>query len=281
MISIIICSRQKSIDPEFSKNIRDTIGCDHELVIIDNSANTHSIFEAYNLGIEKSAGELLCFLHDDILLHTSDWGAIITATFENNPAIGLLGVAGAKMKTNMPSGWWDCPEELRAVNIIQRYPDGQSLRLNYGFNENKLLEVVVIDGVFMAMKKKDNLTFNSEFKGFHCYDLDISLACKKLGRKVYVTNEVLIEHLSSGSLNESWLKATIKFHKVYRKWLPAISSCPVDRRLVSQVEFNNGKRFFESLLRANMRKEAFDIWWRLTMMRPFSNFHRIRYLLRR
>jgi hypothetical protein len=30
-----------------------TIGCEYELIIIDNSENKYSIYEAYNLGIER------------------------------------------------------------------------------------------------------------------------------------------------------------------------------------------------------------------------------------
>ena len=70
MISIIICSRTQAISKDLSENVQNTVGCDHELVIIDNSENQYSIFEAYNLGIKQSKGEYLCFAHDDILFHT-------------------------------------------------------------------------------------------------------------------------------------------------------------------------------------------------------------------
>ena len=67
MISIIICSRDKSISEELSTNISETINHDYELIVIDNSKNKYSIFEAYNSGIKKSKGLYWCFIHDDIL----------------------------------------------------------------------------------------------------------------------------------------------------------------------------------------------------------------------
>ena len=67
MISIIICSRTPDISQELKQNIGTTIGCDYELVVVDNSSNDHSIFSAYNEGAEKAKSELLCFMHEDVL----------------------------------------------------------------------------------------------------------------------------------------------------------------------------------------------------------------------
>ena len=70
MISIIICSMNPDISAELRQNIADTIGCEYELVVIDNSRNQLSIFQAYNRGVQRSKGDILCFMHDDLLMHT-------------------------------------------------------------------------------------------------------------------------------------------------------------------------------------------------------------------
>jgi hypothetical protein len=57
MISIIICSRTQTISSDYLK-ISKILLDDYELVVIDNSENTYSIFEAYNLGIEQSKGSI-------------------------------------------------------------------------------------------------------------------------------------------------------------------------------------------------------------------------------
>lgn len=75
MISLIICSRTPTISEELSTNIAETIGCEYELVVIDNSKNEFSIFSAYNEGVKRSNGDVLCFMHDDILFRTLNWGA--------------------------------------------------------------------------------------------------------------------------------------------------------------------------------------------------------------
>ena len=84
MISIIICSRTASISDELTQNIDQTIGLPYELVIIDNSENLYSIFSAYNEGVKRSKYEVLCFMHDDIIFKTNDWGINVMNRFKSS-----------------------------------------------------------------------------------------------------------------------------------------------------------------------------------------------------
>ena len=78
MISIVVCSRYPKIDVSLEKNIRDTIGdVQYEIVWIDNSHNQYSIFEAYNEGVSRSKGDYLCFMHEDIVYWSHDWGDLV------------------------------------------------------------------------------------------------------------------------------------------------------------------------------------------------------------
>ena len=94
MISIIICSRNSNISSELRQNIAETIGCEHELVIIDNSTNNHSIFNAYNEGVKRSKGEILCFCHDDIIFHSTSWGSSIEELFKDDHIADVVAVDG-------------------------------------------------------------------------------------------------------------------------------------------------------------------------------------------
>lgn len=273
MISIIVCSRNASRADELRQNIMRTAGIKYELIIIDNSGNRYDIFEAYNIGIAQSTGELLCFLHDDIIIHSANWGITITRIFNQIPNIGLLGIAGSKIKTQMPSAWWHCPKELEAVNILQHMPNGEVQKWERGFKKANLEEVAVIDGVFMVMRKSSGFSFNPQLKGFHCYDLDISIACKRGGWSVWVTNEVLIEHLSLGTINQPWYKSTLKLHRIYRKTLPLWSSDFSDKSVLKKAEFNNGKKIALELVDFGYFTSAFAIWLKLIYSMPFSSFH--------
>ena len=272
-ISIIICSRKQNINNDLSYNIKNTIGCNYELIIIDNSTNQYSIFEAYNLGIKKSKGELIVFLHDDIIIHTQDWGLVLKNIFKNDAKIGLVGVAGAKVKTKMPSAWWDCAEEQKVINIIQHFPNKEKKKLNLGFDNNCNVEVAVVDGVFMAIRKDNRIKFNVNFKGFHKYDLNLSFETFKYGYKIIVTNNILIEHLSRGTINKSWYLSTIEIHEIYKKYLPILIDFNKTNKNLNSLEFSNGARFVIQLLNFDFVNKAFVIWIKLIFIKPFSKFH--------
>lgn len=270
MISIIICSRTQTISADLSENIENKIGCDYELIVIDNSENLYSIFEAYNLGIEKSNGKYLCLMHDDIFIHTDGWGNAINRIFSEDQEIGLIGVAGTKIKTKAPSAWWDCLENQRIINIIQHFKNGKKEWQNIGFKNKIIQKVVTIDGVFMVMRKDKNILFDNKMKGFHNYDLNISFEYIKKGYKIVVTNEVLLEHFSSGALNEAWVRSTYTIHKQYKKLLPLGK---YEKPISKKIEVINTKRFIEESFKYSLYRIAISVWMRLFYLNPISQYH--------
>jgi len=273
MISIIICSRKSNISRELTTNIDKTIGCDYELIVIDNSQNTYSIFEAYNIGIEKSKGEYLCFIHDDIRFHTTNWGKIVESIFQSEEDIGLIGIAGTKVKSKMPSAWWDCPKKYRVINIKQHLKSGQIEDWYEGWKNDNIEEVVAIDGVFMAMKNDGKIIFDEKLKGFHCYDLYLSLKHHILGKKVIVTNKILIEHFSVGNLDKSWVESSNLFHKKYKKYLPIISNKACKLENLKNKEVNLCANFISKLIECKLYKDAIYWWFEVFKLKPVAKFH--------
>lgn len=266
MLSIIICSRTQNISKDLSDNIASTIGCEYELISIDNSENKYSIFEAYNLGIDKSSGDYLCFIHDDILFHTQDWGKVVQRILDQDQQIGLIGVAGAKSKTKMPSLWWSCPKEDKIISIIQHIPNREIQRWHSGFEKESLVEVVAIDGVFMAMRKDYRIRFHSEMTGFHNYDLNLSFESKKLGHKIMVTNEILIEHFSLGTIKGEWVESAYQLYVLYKNILPL----NLENK---KQEISNGEWFINECLKFKKYKIALKVWVELFYLNPFLMFH--------
>lgn len=272
MVSIIICSRTKNINTRLSENIKDTIGCDHELIVIDNSQNKYSIFEAYNLGMKKSKGELYCFLHDDIFFQSQNWGKIVQKIFFDDPLIGLVGIAGGKIKTRMPSAWWDGGEN--SVKIIQHYKNDYKDLWDIGFDQSNLQEVAAIDGVFMVMKKDLRINFDERLSGFHNYDLSISLLQKKYRKKIVVTSKILLEHFSEGNLDKTWYKSTSKFHRLYREFLPLyVVNSTYSSTEIKKKEVMIGNSYINKLIDESLLKEALYWWWQLFKLKPVSKFH--------
>lgn len=270
MISLVICSRTQNISQKFDENIKKTIGCEYELVVIDNSNNQYSIFEAYNLGLTKSKNNFVCFLHDDILIHSNNWGELLIETFKKNPEVGLLGIAGSQIKTKMPSAWFNCPKEQKAIYIIQHF-NGQNLKdkWEYGFENSSYVEVTAIDGVFMALRKDPRISFNTNMKGFHNYDLNISFEYQKFGYKVWTTNTILIEHFSNGNMNKEWVESTYKIHTIYKDILP-LKTCNMSKIDLKLLEFENGVKYVNHALNFKFKKNAIKIWFDLLKIKPYS-----------
>ena len=273
MISIIICSKEKTISSNLFNNINNTVGCEHELIIIDNSKNNYSIFEAYNLGIKKSVGDYLCFIHDDILFHTQNWGKTIEDIFEKDHRIGLIGVAGAKVKTKTPSAWWDCPHELMVTNIIHVSPNNKVEKQYYGFDDGDNIEVATVDGVLMVTRVNKLIMFDERLKGFHFYDLNLAIQIVKQKLKVVVTNQILIEHLSIGKIDKTWINSALTFDIFYGKMLPLISLINYSSKEMRILEFKNGMLFCEKLIEYQFKKTAIYYWLDLFKLKPWSKYH--------
>ncbi len=195
MISLIICSRQPDIPLALKENIAKTIGMAYELIVIDNSANRHSIFSAYNEGVRRANGDILCFMHEDILYQTNNWGERIVKHFQDS-TIGLIGFGGAHFLPSVPVYWsttlW-ISESCR-----QKHDNGSidCFHLDY-FGKNNIVDVVACDGFCFFMPKAlfEKVAFDEiTYTGFHFYDMDICMQVLQQGYRVCVVNDVLIEH---------------------------------------------------------------------------------------
>lgn len=271
MISIIICSRNNEISNGLYSNIETTIGVEFEIVLIDNSKNNFSIFSAYNLGIEKSKFPVLCFVHEDVLFHTRNWGDTLIKYFNNIPLLGCIGVAGATYKTKAPSGWWDIRKTEWVLNIIQHCKDKVNKVESIGWiNLENYKEVAVIDGVFIATQKSYNLRFDGSISGFHGYDLNLSLEAKKMGLKVVVTREILLEHFSKGTINKEWFIAAHYLHKKYSDILPISFNSRIVRKEAEVIQL---ERFIDQALNLGLKDITFYYWLKFIRLKPIAKLH--------
>ena len=216
MISIIICSRTASISDELTQNIDQTIGIPYELVIIDNSDNLYSIFSAYNEGVKRSKYEVLCFMHDDIIFKTKDWGMKVMNRF-NSPKLGAIGVAGSPYYAILPGAWWSGGYICQSIYGEQE--------LAYQPKQDNALPVVVLDGVWFCVRKSlfSMIRFDdTTFSGFHYYDMDISLQIQQNGYKLLNVYDISIQH-SSGKLDTIWLNNALLLQKKWENNLPIFS----------------------------------------------------------
>jgi hypothetical protein len=202
MISIVVCHRSVFFLEQFKQSLADTIGVVYELIVIDNSNNTYGICQAYNLGGIQAKYEVLCFIHEDILFHTEDWGSLLLQHFEN-PMVGAVGVAGSKVFSRK---WFTFGGKhgFGKINILQHTKAGTVDRLEKIDPGVKSGQVVSLDGVFIACRKNvfEAIQFDEkELQHFHCYDMDFSLRISQQ-YKVLVAYDILIEHISNANFDE-------------------------------------------------------------------------------
>ena len=241
MISIIICSINQELYNQVSKSIADTIGIEHELIQIPNNVKNYGICKAYNLGATQAKYQFLCFLHEDILIKSTNWGTDIIQFFEQNQNIGAIGVAGSTYKSCVPSVWAQGLYETDHVNLIQHYR--KTISTNTENIGEPFSEVKTLDGVFLFTKKEvwQNHNFDeTTFDRFHCYDLDFCLQVVQQS-KIFVFNNLLIEHFSSGSLNKDWVHYSIKLSEKWKSVLP-VGNIPENQK--KDIEWRNRKIFF-------------------------------------
>lgn len=261
MISIIICLRTPHIKPSLEANIRENIGVPYEIIGIDNSNNQFTIFEAYNEGVARSTYEILCFMHDDILFHTTDWGKRI-ANHLSPVEAGIIGICGGSTLSKVPASWSLYDQKKYILQTSAQ--GGKPVLHDTGHDtQNSASQVVVLDGVFLCAKKSlfEKIRFDDKtFSGFHSYDLDICAQAHQAGYKNYAINDVLIEHFSKGHHNKQWVINSMKLSDKWGPYLP-ITLNPALAEHMEKVEFTYMTgHFAKCLIRAGYsNKECLDI----------------------
>jgi len=229
MISIIISTRDSELLRRVSENIHETIGVEYEIIAIENNAQ-YSICEAYNMGVDKSNYPYLCFVHEDVLFKTKDWGKRLVSIMITDITIGLIGIAGTKFRSTYPSAIGQGPglSQFLKGHIYQFdvYKD-----FDESIQKKELEDVVCVDGVFMFSKKDvlQQCRFDEKLLNhFHGYDIDFSLQVYFHSFRVIVDRGILLAHYSNGNYVG---QNTIANRKVGRKWLKKLPIATSDTNL--------------------------------------------------
>jgi len=224
MLSIIICSRNKVLSKELTENIKVTVGVDYEIIYIDNSENKYSIFAAYNLGITQSKYPYLCFVHEDVFFHTSDWGEKVISHLQDTKT-GIIGVAGSDLVTRIPASWANMISQGHNIILTDnaRKKPTEIILLPKNYNLSKRSSII-LDGLFMCMRKDltNKIHFDENLKGFHGYDYDISLQSIMAGYTNYVIYDIKLEHFSGGKTSILYFRNLISIFKKWENNLPII-----------------------------------------------------------
>ncbi len=257
MISIIICSANSTLLADIKENIRKTIGVAHEILAFENHGQQKGICEIYNQGVRNAKYEILCFMHEDVELHTINWGQNVIKAFAENAQLGLLGIAGSSYKSFSPSGWDSTAfrERINYSNLLQRYKYKPTAteQLLVSKNQAATQKVAVIDGVWFCSTKQilKNHEFDQQLlKKFHGYDIDISLSIGQY-YDVAVTFEVFLTHFSEGNFDKDWVKETLLLQHKWRNFLP-VNKAGLNDAEIKSCEKNAFKSFVTTMRRSGL-----------------------------
>ena len=220
-ITIVVASSKTAEEKrDYINMLGETVGYPADIVFI--GSNKESLTNVYQKELDQSENEIIIFVHDDVEFLTTDWGKRIVELFKQNPQFGIIGVAGSRTYGNKEQiGWWMCDDKEKRGLLF--HGDSEKSWITF-FSEytDKLMEVAVIDGVFMAVnREKLEYDFDTDIQGFHFYDIDFCVA-NFLSRRcrIGVTNKVCLRHKSPGRPNGEWLKNGFFVREKYKDKFP-------------------------------------------------------------
>ena len=240
MVSLIICGREPGLKPAFSDNIASTIGCEYEIIYIDNSRGGYNIFQAYNLGASRAKGDVLCFSHDDIRFHTMGWGRIAEeAVMESG---GIVGVIGNQMMPCCEASWWTAPFKVGSITHSLKGFSRKEVftpRLQPGQSLPERCDAVTVDGLWFCMPRSifGEIKFDEQtYNGFHCYDSDICMQAILQDIPVTVVGSIDIEHFSDGHWSAEFFEQRQKWFDKWKKHLPVMRGVALSTQEVEIVK---------------------------------------------
>lgn len=221
MFSLVICSRTQKISKELEKNIAETIGCEYELVVIDNSQNKYNIFSAYNEGVRRSKGNIICFMHDDIWYKTKKWGLQVEKVLADE-TIGIVGIIGSYVLTK-DFGYWDKMYPF-VTGCVQNGENKEFVNdCNCFYDAQNANEVVAVDGMWFCMPINafQKLSFDEKiFAGFHFYDMDICMQSLVAGYRNIILRNINIMHNCCPQYDHKFVEAMKLFYTKWNSYLP-------------------------------------------------------------
>lgn len=219
-ISVVVCSKKTTEENKgFIEHIKETCGCDTHVYMIHNPDGI-SISKIYADMVtnQEIDTDILVFIHDDIEFLRKGWGKEILRLFNEHEDYGIIGVAGSA-QFDEHGAWWNY--EKKFGQVLHRSEGKSWLTAFSPLLDKDLQEVVVIDGLFMAIHKKRIIeNFNRDLQGFDMYDIFMTLANHFAGVKIGVTTNIRLAHNSIGRLKDTWYQNREIINEKFGKYFP-------------------------------------------------------------
>jgi hypothetical protein len=217
VVSVVISTR--NIDDEYLKHVEKMFSHPKTEILIYENDGQMSLTQVYNKGLKESVNDIVVFMHDDLILETSNMTPKIVKLFEKHPKYGIIGIAGTdKLTSGM---WWQNRENM--FGVVGHLHEGKRHVNHYskGVFNDVLKDVVIVDGLFFMVRKSLlKKEFNEQFEGFHFYDISFCVENQFEGVKIGLTTKFGVTHKSVGMTNKQWEKNKLLFEALFEKRLP-------------------------------------------------------------
>jgi len=176
-----------------------------EYLYADNSnGNRYDAFEAGNRFLNEASGKYIIICHQDIELRFDTVEKLRRCIVELDEKDANWAVAGNAGYTNMAS---------MALCISDPYGAHRQ-------KGNLPQKVHTLDENFLLIKRRANLSFSHDLKGFHLYATDLCQVASLLGYSAYVIDFHLY-HKSAGTVDYRFMEAAEAFRNKYTHALQA------------------------------------------------------------
>ena len=217
IVSVVISTRK--IDESYVSHVKKMFSHPKTQILIYENDGEKSLTQIYNMGLKESENDIVVFMHDDLILETTNITPKIVKMLEKHPEYGIIGIAGTdKLTSGM---WWQNRDNMFGVVGHLHQGKRHVNRYSKGVFNDVLKDVVVVDGLFFIVhKNRIKKEFNEEFEGFHFYDISFCVENYLDGVKVGLKTKFEVTHKSIGEVNKKWEKNKLFFEALYGKSLP-------------------------------------------------------------
>jgi len=217
VVSVVISTRK--IDSTYYDHVKRMFSHPNTEILMYENDGQMSLTQVYNKGLKESVNDIVVFMHDDLILETSNMTPKIVKLFEKHPDYGIIGIAGTDKLTS--GRWWDNRENM--FGVVGHIHEGKRHVNHYskGVFNDVLKDVVIVDGLFFMVRKSLlKKEFNEQFEGFHFYDISFCVENQFEGVKIGLTTKFGVTHKSVGMTNKQWEKNKLLFEALFEKRLP-------------------------------------------------------------
>lgn len=279
-LSVIICSIDADKCRDCTLSLKRTAGIGLDFHVIDNRDNPRPIAEVYNQAAAEASSPYLLFVHEDVIISSDGWGKELIGKLAAHDT-GVIGFAGSTLRVPVPGGWdQGGPQYMRAS--LRHMEHGRECDVVHGRIDGETFrQVISVDGLAMAVRREVWAAHPFDVQsldGFHCYDIDFSVAIAAAGYKNYVMYGVDVMHLSAGSYSDMWLRATIDIFRDKWTHIPVMSVDEVTPEAVADAECRCLYGFIFKAIRSDVTDDEVRRLMKLYRSLPHSSRHYFRHL---